>query len=731
MKQLLIIGLVTFWSGVLVLGISGLVSYENQKRFDATLSRGAQEKPGAEQAILGDTHLADAIAQGATAWTSDLVAFHKTVSDCWLTIDNNIYDVTEYISFHPGGTQTILDYCGAEATDAFRTKGGDGGDHSKSAYTLLGNYHIAALGDPLPEGQRNPLVQAGASGNATATSSSGDVRATAKGQNGATLPTDTTTQAQVKTQTQGAGLTTASVAKHNTISDCWIIVKNKVYDVTEYTPFHPGGANTIKPWCGKESTNAFNTKGGGGGSHSSSANNMLANYLVGTLGGGTPPPTTGDTIKPTVSITAPSNGATLSASVTFQASASDASGITSVALSIDGTTLKTDTSSPYNTTIDTTTYPNGSHVLTALATDTAGNTQTATISVTISNTVTPPPPANGTLDATTVATHNTTSDCWLIINNKVYNVTQYIPFHPGGTNTIKPWCGKESTNAFNTKGGGGGSHSSSANNMLANYLVGTLGGGTPPPTTGDTIKPTVSITAPSNGATLSASVTFQASASDASGITSVALSIDGTTLKTDTSSPYNTTIDTTTYPNGSHVLTALATDTAGNTQTATISVTISNTVTPPPPANGTLDATTVATHNTTSDCWLIINNKVYNVTQYIPFHPGGTNTIKPWCGKESTNAFNTKGGGGGSHSSSANNMLANYLVGTLGGGTTPPPPVTDPSQPYRDAILAQYPGASITKLSIEDSGSAEFKFTYNGRSYEGKMDASYNITKIE
>ncbi len=76
-------------------------------------------------------------------------------------------------------------------------------------------------------------------------------------------------------------------------------------------------------------------------------------------------------------------------------------------------------------------------------------------------------------------------------------------------------------------------------------------------------------------------------------------------------------------------------------------------------------------------------------------------------------------------------MLANYLVGTLGGGTTPPPPVTDPSQPYRDAILAQYPGASITKLSIEDSGSAEFKFTYNGRSYEGKMDASYNITKIE
>lgn len=74
----------------------------------------------------------------------------------------------------------------------------------------------------------------------------------------------------------------------------------------------------------------------------------------------------------------------------------------------------------------------------------------------------------------------------------------------------------------------------------------------------------------------------------------------------------------------------------------------------------------VAKHNSTGDCWLIINNNVYNVSGYLSSHPGGVAVISPYCGKEASNAFATKGqAGGNSHSSFASGLLANYLVGTV------------------------------------------------------------------
>ncbi|MEI7810300.1 MAG: cytochrome b5-like heme/steroid binding domain-containing protein [bacterium] len=78
-------------------------------------------------------------------------------------------------------------------------------------------------------------------------------------------------------------LNTIEVAKHNTVNDCWIIVNNKVYDISGYASSHPGGSRNITNYCGKESTQAFNTKGGQGSPHSGGANNMLAQDYVGDL----------------------------------------------------------------------------------------------------------------------------------------------------------------------------------------------------------------------------------------------------------------------------------------------------------------------------------------------------------------------------------------------------------------------------------------------------------------
>jgi cytochrome b involved in lipid metabolism len=68
----------------------------------------------------------------------------------------------------------------------------------------------------------------------------------------------------------------------------------------------------------------------------------------------------------------------------------------------------------------------------------------------------------------------------------------------------------------------------------------------------------------------------------------------------------------------------------------------------------------VANHATASDCWMVLNStKVYNVTAYIPMHPGGTAMV-PSCGKDGTQAFNAVG-----HSASAVALQATYLIGTL------------------------------------------------------------------
>lgn len=95
-----------------------------------------------------------------------------------------------------------------------------------------------------------------------------------------------------------------------------------------------------------------------------------------------------DTTSPTVSVTAPSASATVSGTTTtVSADASDNVGVVGVQFKLDGSNLGTeDTASPYSITWDTTTAANGSHTLTAVARDAAGNNTTSSgVSVTVSN----------------------------------------------------------------------------------------------------------------------------------------------------------------------------------------------------------------------------------------------------------------------------------------------------------------------------------------------------------
>lgn len=82
--------------------------------------------------------------------------------------------------------------------------------------------------------------------------------------------------------------------------------------------------------------------------------------------------------------------------------------------------------------------------------------------------------------------------------------------------------------------------------------------------------------------------------------------------------------------------------------------------------NTTLTIESVQKHNQASDCWIIIDKKVYNVTGYLNLHPGGTSRIVPYCGQDATQAFLTKDGQG-THSQAAFQDLAQLYIGDVNG----------------------------------------------------------------
>jgi len=96
---------------------------------------------------------------------------------------------------------------------------------------------------------------------------------------------------------------------------------------------------------------------------------------------------------PSVQITAPSNGSTVSGAIMAAATATDAKSVTGVQFSLDGTTYgAVDTTAPYQANIDTTTLVNGSHTLVATATNASNLSTSHSVSFTVQNVLVPPAP---------------------------------------------------------------------------------------------------------------------------------------------------------------------------------------------------------------------------------------------------------------------------------------------------------------------------------------------------
>ena len=299
-------------------------------------------------------------------------------------------------------------------------------------------------------------------------------------------------------------------------------------------------------------------------------------------------------IAPSVTLDQPAEGATVAGNaVPLAATASDDEAVTKVEWFVDGasTPVATDTTAGDGWTgvWNSTSVADGSHAITVTATDLDDLTATDANTVNVDNVDDRPtvsvtaPPAGARVRGTAVPLAATASDD--------HGVTQ-VEFRLDGTISL----GVDSTPAdgftasWDTTLASDGTHAIRA---IATDTIGQTRTSTARSVVVDNTAPTVSITAPTEGATVANTVTVTAAPVDAN-MKSVQFFRDGTSIGTDSSANggWSVAWNTRLGPSGPSTLTAVATDAAGNQgSSAEVHVTVANTVVlEVPVATGTDDA---------------------------------------------------------------------------------------------------------------------------------------------
>src|SRR5467141_1487392 len=256
-----------------------------------------------------------------------------------------------------------------------------------------------------------------------------------------------------------------------------------------------------------------------------------------------------------VTVTSPASGSTVSATVPVSASVSIVGSLTvaGVQFKLDGANLGgEDTSSPYSVSWNTTAASNGSHTLTAVARDQLGVLWTSNpVTVTVFNDTTAP-----TVSITSRASGATVSGTISVTASASDNVgvagVQFLldGVNAGAEDTTSPY-----SVSWNTTTASNASHTLTA---VARDAAGNRTTSAPVTVTvfNDTTAPTVSITSPASGATVSGTISVTASASDKVGVVGVQFLLDGVNAGAeDTTSPYSVSWNTTPVSNAHHCLT--------------------------------------------------------------------------------------------------------------------------------------------------------------------------------
>jgi hypothetical protein len=293
-----------------------------------------------------------------------------------------------------------------------------------------------------------------------------------------------------------------------------------------------------------------------------------------------------DNTPPSAVLAAPAGGSFFGGSLPATTVASDASGIQSVQFRIDGNAAGVPVSAPdggsgfnYSSTLSLSGLASGTHQLTAIATDQAGNmSTTAPVSFSIG---VPPPTVSLTLPADWTFALGTVSVAANVVGGAL---PESVQLYVDGTATGSPVATSPYTFSWDTTRVADGSHtlsvrvtdtqSRTVNSAVVNQTV-------------DNTAPDTYISAPAANSFFQTSLQATAHGSDAFGVKSVQFAIDDVLVGSPIGSPdggsgynYSATLSLAGLTKGAHTLTSVALDDAGNRKT---SAAVSFAIGGPPP----------------------------------------------------------------------------------------------------------------------------------------------------
>lgn len=265
------------------------------------------------------------------------VSAHDEVKDCWITISGKIYDLTDFITLHPGGETNISWHAGTDGTQIFMDQGhsikhletlekyligylDDSTSSKPGRRSLSGSHSLPILPEPKSEtsdSRKDETTDSHTNGTQGAKTSSSEQLE----MGGAKIPGDPSEQLRLKhsnqsfqsAQSRGSSkgnslkfspivetapkagadeegheakhahktssqLTMDEIARHDKPDDCWVVVHGKVYNLTKFADIHPGSASNITWNAGTDATIAFEEQG-----HSLKHLQFLEDYYVGVL----------------------------------------------------------------------------------------------------------------------------------------------------------------------------------------------------------------------------------------------------------------------------------------------------------------------------------------------------------------------------------------------------------------------------------------------------------------